>query len=1048
MALVLKDRVRESSTTSGTGPLTLNGPLTGFQGFSVIGNSNTTYYAIVDATTGAWEVGIGTYTTAGQTLSRDTVLESSNGGALVNFTTNVKDVFCTYPAEQAVTLTDIQTLTNKTISTPTLTGSVTLDAGTANGVLYLNGSKVATSGSALTFDGTNLGVGVASPGQLIDGAAANPRLRLTATTTGHSTAQFVNSSGSSYFGRDNDTGSFFGIPNGTVVYSSTSNPIGFYLSGAEQMRLTSTGLGIGTSSPAVRLHAYSATSMAQLTVDGVGAIRTGVNFASGGTTYGQIYFDNTVPYDMSVMQQWSTGSLRFGTNSTERLRIDSAGNVGIGTSSPSQRLTVAGAGTAARIEVINTADANRGGYLRDTGTTFEIGTNSGVRPLAFAYDGTERMRIDSVGNVGIGTSSPTQRLHTYIAAGNVYNLIESGSAASVAVATGYKTANRTWEIGQSPGLGNNFFTIFDVTAGAVRVAIDTSGNLGVGTSSPSQRLSVQGADFVGSSFNGLCVTDGTERIRIGYRNGALNTGLVPAQIVTDVAELRIASRDTTAGTIIFHTGTGVPERLRIDSSGNLGIGTSSPGAKLTVSGTAGNGNGMMSVDGADFVRVYADTSFGSTINWSVGDALRFATSDSNFGSFTERARLDSSGNLGLGVVPSAWRTNTPAFQIGGSGVSLFSDSGVVADIGNNVFLNASSQYIYQRTDLASRYRQYQGIHSWYTAPSGTAGNAISFSQSMTLDASGNLLVGSTSSQGVGTHRLQVGSTGATAQFLLKSFDGHVALYSSGTNVYQSWASGGFLAFGHAPADGSSFTERARIDSSGNLLLGTTTNAFNGAGRGLIEMNGSSESLIALKRNNSAATSSYILHRSTDLRIVQTENAPMLFYTNDQERARIDSGGGLLVGCTSIPSATVVGCGINVSDGNGDICFSHSTGNTTNDRAFAFFNPNGMVGSITTNGSATTYSISSDARLKENIAPANDASSLIDAIQVRQFDWKADGAHQRYGMVAQELDTVYPEAVSKFDNPDATMGVDYSKLVPLLIKEVQALRARVAALESN
>jgi hypothetical protein len=102
MALVLKDRVKETSTTAGTGTLTLAGAVTGFQSFSAIGNGNTTYYAIVDNATGAWEVGIGTYTSSGTTLSRDTVLSSSNGGSLVSFAANPKDVFVTYPSEQGV----------------------------------------------------------------------------------------------------------------------------------------------------------------------------------------------------------------------------------------------------------------------------------------------------------------------------------------------------------------------------------------------------------------------------------------------------------------------------------------------------------------------------------------------------------------------------------------------------------------------------------------------------------------------------------------------------------------------------------------------------------------------------------------------------------------------------------------------------------------------------------------------------------------------------------------------------------------------------------
>ncbi len=90
---------------------------------------------------------------------------------------------------------------------------------------------------------------------------------------------------------------------------------------------------------------------------------------------------------------------------------------------------------------------------------------------------------------------------------------------------------------------------------------------------------------------------------------------------------------------------------------------------------------------------------------------------------------------------------------------------------------------------------------------------------------------------------------------------------------------------------------------------------------------------------------------------------------------------------------------------------------------------------------------SDQRLKENIADADDAGSKVDAIQVRKFDWKADGSHQDYGMIAQELMTVAPEAVSVPEDSEEIMGVDYSKLVPMLIKEIQSLRSRVAQLEN-
>lgn len=103
MAFVLADRVKETTATIGTGPVTLAGAATGFQAFSAgIGNNNTTYYTIAGQTGSEWEVGIGTYTLSTTSLSRDTVLASSNSGSLVNFSAGTKDVWCDYPAKRAV----------------------------------------------------------------------------------------------------------------------------------------------------------------------------------------------------------------------------------------------------------------------------------------------------------------------------------------------------------------------------------------------------------------------------------------------------------------------------------------------------------------------------------------------------------------------------------------------------------------------------------------------------------------------------------------------------------------------------------------------------------------------------------------------------------------------------------------------------------------------------------------------------------------------------------------------------------------------------------
>jgi len=104
MYYYIADRVQETTLTTGTGTVTLAGAVLGFQTFAVIGNGNSTFYTIADQGGSNWEVGIGTYTSSGTTLSRDTVLASSNGGSLVNFSAGTKTAFVTYPSEKSVNL--------------------------------------------------------------------------------------------------------------------------------------------------------------------------------------------------------------------------------------------------------------------------------------------------------------------------------------------------------------------------------------------------------------------------------------------------------------------------------------------------------------------------------------------------------------------------------------------------------------------------------------------------------------------------------------------------------------------------------------------------------------------------------------------------------------------------------------------------------------------------------------------------------------------------------------------------------------------------------
>lgn len=162
MALVLADRVKETTTTTGTGTVTLAGAATGFQSFAAVGNGNTTYYCIAAQTGTEWEVGIGTYTSAGTTLSRTTVLASSNAGALVTFSAGTKDVFVTYPSSRSI-YADGTTLTATNSSVlPAASGGTGNSSYAVGDLLYASGttalSKLAdvATGNALISGGVGV----------------------------------------------------------------------------------------------------------------------------------------------------------------------------------------------------------------------------------------------------------------------------------------------------------------------------------------------------------------------------------------------------------------------------------------------------------------------------------------------------------------------------------------------------------------------------------------------------------------------------------------------------------------------------------------------------------------------------------------------------------------------------------------------------------------------------------------------------------------------------------------------------------------------------
>jgi hypothetical protein len=360
----------------------------------------------------------------------------------------------------------------------------------------------------------------------------------------------------------------------------------------------------------------------------------------------------------------------------------------------------------------------------------------------------------------------------------------------------------------------------------------------------------------------------------------------------------------------------------------------------------------------------------------------------------ETLRLSPAGNLGLNVTPSAWQTDIKAIQIGDTGSQISGSNAAYSGannlwIGNNSFQNSSVQNVYVRSAAAALYELNGNNHKWYTAPSGTAGNTITFTQAMTLDASGNLLVNTTTS-GQGKLMVKQGASSVAGGIALQatSTDSYLGIWNDGSvfNIdayYSSTGSYQPIAFR------TSNTERARITSGGDFLIGATSDGTFG-GRMYVE-GGQGPSFVS---TGAAANQTLALWQKAGT----GDNLFINFYTE-----------------TASPT------------GRGSIDYNRAAG-------------------------LTRYNTTSDYRAKDVYGFLENTGNAIDSLKV--YNGKMKGATQERPMlIAHEAQEVAPYAVSGVKDEENENGtpkyqqIDHSSLVPLLIAEIQSLRARVAALEA-
>jgi hypothetical protein len=285
-----------------------------------------------------------------------------------------------------------------------------------------------------------------------------------------------------------------------------------------------------------------------------------------------------------------------------------------------------------------------------------------------------------------------------------------------------------------------------------KMVIKHDGSVGIGTSSPAAKLDIRPANEAQNTF----------RIYRGIDSGYQLDYLNISQYAGDSVLNSVGSGN--AEFIFQQNGT---EAMRIDSSGNVGIGASSPAALLHVAKSADGGVAEIILENS-FTNAGSSTDEYTQIQGRFGgyDAsyiltgkegdfttaelrksyLAFSTRTATTG-ITEKVRIDSSGNVGIGGAPSSTIRNDnssaeKALQIG-TRAMFFADGGVTTDLQNNSHLNNADTRVAMATDLGSLYQQYQGIHKWYNAASVSAGAAQTMTERMRIDSSGNLLVGKT-----------------------------------------------------------------------------------------------------------------------------------------------------------------------------------------------------------------------------------------------------------------------------------------------------------------
>jgi hypothetical protein len=711
------------------------------------------------------------------------------------------------------------------------------------------------------------------------------------------------------------------------------------------------------------------------TLSGLGGVPTSRQLTINGTAY-----------DLSADRSWSVGTV-----------------TSIATSGPLTGGTITGSGTIGITQATTSTD----GYLSSTDwNTFNSKQNALTNPVTGTgttnylskFTGTSTIGnslvYDNGTNVIIGNGSTDIQGRLQVTTSSGALLLNTDNSNFALLFRNTASSNKLWDIST---FNNNL--VFNEGGVGTRLFMQAGGNIGIGTITPSFLLDVNGT--LRASAN----VTGTDNVAVFHNANTTTAG-------TPVIALSTAS-----------TGPDAPADIRLSGTNTKGIRIYASDSTLT-STPLGAGFQMFSVSSANFP---GQMFFDSGANNNAFIAFRTAVTS---GTISERMRITASGNVGIG-------TTSPANKL---------------TISNNG--NAAVAFRINDTNANASFLSFNASNTDSAIIAG-GNSAIPFDiytggvVRMSITSGGNVGIGTTSPN----TRLEV-TSGVTYSSEVQRWSYNLGDGSYSLKLKQD-VSGGLVKHIFDLVNNSTTYSNNLVLDRGNVGIGTTSPLQTTTNRTVLTVNGTSSALINLGVNGSLAGYWYSGGSSSQLYSVgqldfNTSNAtPFTFNPNGVEAMRITSGGNVLIGTTSGSGKLVVrnttsGDCLQVLATSGGTGYYYAAGQSTG--FAAYFVSTGEAGSITLSGSSTSYNTSSDYRLKQDLKEFN-GLSLISEIKTYDYEWKTD--HKRsYGVIAHELQAILPQAVTGEKDGERMQGVDYSKIVPVLVKSIQELKAELDTLKNK